>query len=93
VSQPRITLLTRAGCHLCDVARQVLGEVAAASGEGWCEVDLDSDPHLLEEYWDRIPVILLDGHEHGYWRVDRGRLLRDLQAGPGHPARHVVREP
>jgi glutaredoxin len=75
----RITLLTRAGCHLCDVARQDLTAVAQATGEQWREVDLDSDPGLLEEYWDRIPVILLDGREHGYWRVDHARLVRDLQ--------------
>jgi hypothetical protein len=30
------------------------------------------------EYGERIPVIMLDGKEHGYWRVEKERLLRDL---------------
>lgn len=76
--QPRVTLLTRQGCHLCDVAKQDLARLAETEGVAWQEVDVDSDPALQEEYWDRVPVILLDGKEHGYWRVEPERLLRDL---------------
>jgi glutaredoxin len=78
MAEPRLTLVTRAGCHLCDVAREVLAEVAAETGEGFRELDVDADPALLDEYSDRVPVILLDGKEHGYWRVEKARLLRDL---------------
>jgi glutaredoxin len=74
----RLALVTRANCHLCDVAKQALARVAGAAGVPWQEVDVDSDPQLQAEYWDRVPVILLDGREHGYWRVDEERLLRDL---------------
>jgi glutaredoxin len=74
----RLELLTRANCHLCDVAKEVMTRVASAAGVPWRELDVDSDPHLQAEYWDRVPVILLDGREHGYWRVDEERLLRDL---------------
>jgi len=76
----RLTLLTRKGCHLCDVAKQALARVAQSAGEAWREVDVDSDPELQAEYWDRVPVILLDGREHGYWRVEEDRLLRDVVA-------------
>jgi glutaredoxin len=78
MAEPRLTLVTRDGCHLCDVAKEVLAEVAAETGEAWREVDVDADPALLDEYSDRVPVILLDGKEHGYWRVEKARLLRDL---------------
>ena len=76
----RLVLITRARCHLCDVAKEALARVAAATGETWREVDVDSDPELRAEYSDRVPVILLDGEEHGYWRVEEERLLRDLSA-------------
>ena len=72
--QPRIQLLTRPGCHLCDVAKEALARI----GEPWVEVDIERDPELDAEYGDRIPVILLDGKEHGYWRVEEERLRRDL---------------
>ena len=75
----RLTLITRDQCHLCDVAKDAMARVAQASGEDWQEVDVDSDPQLQAEYWDRVPVILLDGKEHGYWWVEEERLLRDLQ--------------
>jgi glutaredoxin len=74
----RLTLITRAECHLCEVAKQALARVAAETGERWVEVDVDADPELQAEYWDRVPVILLDGKEHGYWRVEEERLRRDL---------------
>jgi glutaredoxin len=79
VTAIRLTLITRAECHLCDVAKEAIARVAERAGVGWQEADVDSDPDLLEEYWDRVPVILLDGREHGYWRVEEDRLLRDLR--------------
>lgn len=75
---PRLQLITRVDCHLCDVAKEAMARVAARSGLEWEELDVDADPALQEEYWDRVPVVLLDGKEHGYWRVEETRLLRDL---------------
>jgi glutaredoxin len=78
VTAARLTLITRVDCHLCDEAKLAMDRVARQAGVDWNEVDVDSDPALLDEYWDRVPVILLDGKEHGYWRVEEDRLLRDL---------------
>jgi glutaredoxin len=74
----RITLYTREGCHLCDDAKAVLDRVREQTGEDYDEVDIAGDPDLTADYGDRIPVVLLDGKEHGYWRVEEQRLLRDL---------------
>jgi glutaredoxin len=76
--EPRLTLITRAGCHLCDDAKEAMARVEAASGAGWRELDVDTDLDLERDYGDRVPVVLLDGKEHGYWRVEEDRLLRDL---------------
>jgi hypothetical protein len=78
----RVTLITRVNCHLCDVAKESLERVAEQTGMAWEELDVDADPALLEEYSDLVPVILLDGKTHGYWRVEEDRLLRDLAVGP-----------
>ncbi|GIF64934.1 thioredoxin family protein [Asanoa ishikariensis] len=74
----RVTLLTRVDCHLCDAARSALDRVAQRTGEPWTEVDVASDIELERDYGDRLPVVLLDGKEHGYWRVEEDRLARDL---------------
>jgi len=79
---PRLQLITRVDCHLCDVAKEAVERVAATAGVTWEELDVDTDTALLDEYSDLVPVILLDGKTHGYWRVEEDRLLRDLTAGP-----------
>ena len=75
----RLALVTRPGCHLCDVAKEAMDRVAAQVGETWTEIDVTSDVELERDYGDRLPVVLLDGKEHGYWRVEEDRLLRDLR--------------
>lgn len=78
--EPRVTLIARPDCHLCEVAREAVTRVVTQTGDRWIEVDVTSDLELEREYGDRVPVILLDGKEHGYWRVEEDRLLRDLGA-------------
>jgi hypothetical protein len=82
---PRLTLISRSGCHLCEVAEQVLDRVAADTGEPWTRVDVTDSVELERDYGDRVPVLLLDGREHGYWRVEEDRLRRDLARPPGTP--------
>lgn len=79
-----LTLLTRDGCHSCEVARGVLDELAADLALEYDIVDVDAlaptDPSLRARYGDRLPVVLLDGQEHSYWEVDVPRLRADLTA-------------
>jgi Glutaredoxin-like domain (DUF836) len=77
---PRITLIGKPGCHLCDDARVVIAKVAAELGVGWQELSIAEDPALAEEYWEQIPVTLVDGRQHDYWRVDEARLRQALGA-------------
>ncbi len=73
-----VTLVTRAGCHLCEAAETQLRQLSAELGFGYREVDVDAVPALRAEFADRVPVILLDGREHGYWRVEEQRLRTAL---------------
>ena len=75
---PRVTLLGRPGCHLCDEARAVVERVTAELGVGWSEIDVTSDPELLARWHDEIPVTLVDGEVHDFWRVDPDRLRTAL---------------
>lgn len=81
--EPRITLIGRAGCHLCDDAREVVRDVAGALGVGWVETSVDDDPELLRRYAEEVPVVLVDGRRHAYWHVDRGRLVDALARSSG----------
>ncbi|HEV7194488.1 MAG TPA: glutaredoxin family protein [Pedococcus sp.] len=76
---PRVTLIGKPGCHLCDEARAVIERVTAELGVGWQEQSIHDDPALAEQYWEQIPVTLVDGRQHDYWRVDEARLRAALQ--------------
>ncbi|HYS30984.1 MAG TPA: glutaredoxin family protein [Streptosporangiaceae bacterium] len=75
---PAITLLSRPGCHLCDEARAVIERVAADLGVRWTERDITESQGDLREYGEMIPVTLIDGVQHDFWRVDERRLRRAL---------------
>ncbi|WUH91626.1 glutaredoxin family protein [Streptomyces sp. NBC_00433] len=75
-----VTLIGKPGCHLCDDARTVVAEVAAATGAVVVEQDITQDAELHRRYWEQIPVVLVDGEQHTFWRVDPARLRRALTA-------------
>lgn len=80
---PRVVLYGRAGCHLCDVAREVVAAAAASAGAGWVEIDVDAaaaddDGALQREYGEHVPVVLVDGVPRGFWRIDADRLAEAL---------------
>jgi Glutaredoxin-like domain (DUF836) len=77
-----ITLLTRPGCHLCDGARAVIEKVAAELGVPWRERDITGSDGDLRAYGDMIPVTLIDGVQHDFWRVSEQRLRAALTAPP-----------
>ena len=76
----RVTLYSKPGCHLCDDARAVIERVCADLGESYDEVSILDDPALLERYAEEIPVTLVDGKQHDFWRVSEERLRAALAA-------------
>lgn len=82
MTEPRITLLGRPGCHLCDDAREVIRRVAADLGVDWEERDITQSEDDLSEYWEKIPVTLVDGVMHDFWRVSADRLRAALSRAP-----------
>jgi glutaredoxin len=78
VTGPRVRLLTRAGCHLCDEARTVIAAVCAETGVTFEEVDVDADPELRRRFTDEVPVTFVDGDQHDFWRVDPDRVRAAL---------------
>jgi glutaredoxin len=75
---PRVTLYSKPGCHLCDDARAVIAAVCSEVGETYVEVDITTSEELLRSYGEEIPVTLVDGRQHDFWRVDPQRLRAAL---------------
>ncbi|MGH3695642.1 MAG: glutaredoxin family protein [Pseudonocardiaceae bacterium] len=73
-----VILLVRAQCQACAAARADIERICAELDVAWRTTDVDTDPELRAEYGDRVPVILLDGQEHGFWTVQEQRLRAAL---------------
>jgi glutaredoxin len=81
----RVLLYTKPGCHLCEDALGVVQSVCAELGESFEEVDITAGPEadrLTRRYGEEIPVTLVDGRQHDFWRVDPDRLRAALAAPP-----------
>ncbi|WP_369234086.1 glutaredoxin family protein [Streptomyces sp. R21] len=73
-----VTLIRKPGCHLCDDAQVVVEKVCGDLGVPWEQKDITQDEDLHRMYWEQIPVVLVDGAQHTFWRVDEGRLRKAL---------------
>ncbi len=74
-----ITVFTRHGCHLCDVAVEVL---EGMSDELHFEIEkiyIDENSELENLYGEQVPVIHIDGKHHDFFRVDPERFKSSLE--------------
>jgi uncharacterized protein YutE (UPF0331/DUF86 family) len=81
-----LTLIGKPGCHLCDDARavvtSVISELETEPGTPsvvFEELSILDDPQLHERYVEEIPVLLINGKVHNYWRIDPARLTTALR--------------
>ena len=80
-----LTLIGKPDCHLCDVASEIIDAVvaelpdAAAERIEIVESSIQDDPALYELWWEKIPVVLIDGKLHAHWRLSADRLRESLE--------------
>ena len=79
-ARPKVTLYTRAGCCLCDDAKQVLAAARRCAGFDLEEVDIDADAGLRLLYNDEVPVIAINGRKAFKFKVTEAELLKKLEA-------------
>ncbi|MBW8762080.1 MAG: glutaredoxin family protein [Microbacterium sp.] len=80
-----LTLIGKPDCHLCDVASEIIDTViadlpdAAAESIEVVEASIQDDPALYDLWWEKIPVVLIDGELHAHWRLSADRLRSALE--------------
>ena len=79
-SKPKVTLYTRAGCCLCDDAKEVLSDARRRADFDYEEFDIDLDPELLRRYNDEVPVIAINQVKAFKYKVTRDEFLKKLAA-------------
>lgn len=84
-----LTIISKPDCHLCDVAREIVDLVVAERPDGDVDVEelsIADDPALSAQWWEKIPVVLIDDRLHAHWRLDAARLRDALAAASTGPA-------
>jgi len=80
----RVVVYVKPGCHLCDDAVGVVSSVCDEIGVGWDAQDITGDRELMARWAEYVPVILVDGEVHNWFRVQPDRLRAAVSAGrPG----------
>jgi glutaredoxin len=77
---PEITVFSRPDCHLCAEAMATLRALQPELGFGLSERDIDEDEALQRAYFERIPVIALDGEELFDYFIDEAILRERLES-------------
>ena len=72
----QVTFYTKAGCHLCEEARDMLDDIAALTSCDLTEIDIRINPNIFEQYRYRIPVIIIDGETLLEGRIEYGDLVK-----------------
>ena len=73
-----LTLLTRAGCHLCEQALRQIEPLVSRFGAHVRLVDVDTDSVLRREYGNEVPVLFLGSREIARHRVDPASIRAAL---------------
>ncbi len=75
---PRVIIYSRKDCHLCEVAKEV---VESARNEAEFELEvvfIDGNSEFEKLYGEEVPVTMINGKRHDYFKVDRARFIESV---------------
>lgn len=75
-----VTLYSQADCGLCVEAEGELRKLQREMQFSLNVVDIGSDEGLLDLYWDKVPVVVVDGKEVAGAPIDARRLRAVIAA-------------
>ena len=80
-----LTLIGKPGCHLCEDAEAAVDRVLDSFMPNHPSVvvsliqkNILDDGELAARYSEEIPVLLINGKVHNYWRIDENRFSNAL---------------
>ena len=76
----KVTVYSRTGCHLCEIAIDLINSVKESDNFSLEIKLIDNDSELQKEYGEQVPVILIDEKVHDYWRVDLIRFTKAINS-------------
>ena len=79
-----VTIYSRAGCHLCEDALNILQGLQSELKFEIEVIDIAGNIDLEKLYGEQIPVIHINGEHHDFWRVDPERFRSSLEKHRRH---------
>ena len=79
LSEPRVVVYLKPGCHLCSDAVAVVSSVCSSLGVEWAGQDISEDRELMARWAEYVPVILVDGEVHDWFRAQPDKLRAALR--------------
>ena len=77
---PEVVLYTRAGCHLCEEAKEQIHRAQSDTPFAFREVDIDLDPELRERFNEEVPVVFIDGKKAFKYRIGAREFRKRLKS-------------
>ena len=84
MSHIQIDLIVRNGCHLCVAAQDDLGRVVARFAAEHPDTEYTvrvmdiSDQIDFQRFTDEVPVLLINGKQEAFWRIDEDAVYKKL---------------
>jgi glutaredoxin len=72
---PIVTMYSRQNCHLCELAKEVVESARNNADFEFQVIYIDGNTELEKEYGEEVPVTMINGKRHDFFRVDRARFI------------------
>ena len=77
----QVQIYTRRGCHLCEIALNLLETMQSELNFDIEEIFIDGNVELENKYGEQVPVIQIDHVQHDFFRVDPVRFRKAFNTG------------
>ena len=70
----KVVIFSRQNCHLCHEAEKIVREVLLEISFDLEVINIDGNAELESLYGEEVPVTMINGAKHDYFRVDTKRF-------------------
>lgn len=70
----KVVIFSRQNCHICHEAEKIVREVLSEISFDLEVVNIDGNAELESLYGEEVPVTMINGAKHDYFRVDKKRF-------------------
>jgi glutaredoxin len=70
----KVVIFSRQNCHLCHEAEKIVREVLSEISFELEVINVDGNAELESLYGEEVPVTMINGAKHDYFKVDKKRF-------------------